>query len=49
MEEDQAKPKEDTKLRLERLRKLVQSGKYEVPADKIAARLIDLSTTLRQD
>ena len=36
-------------LRLKMLRALVQSGKYEVPADKIAERLIDLSTTLRRD
>jgi anti-sigma28 factor (negative regulator of flagellin synthesis) len=36
-------------IRLESLRKLVQSGDYEVPADKLAERLIDVSTTLKQD
>jgi len=35
--------------RLEALRKLVQSGEYVVPADKVAERLIDVSTALKQD
>jgi anti-sigma28 factor (negative regulator of flagellin synthesis) len=48
MDEEKAEPQPD-QLRLEMLRRLVQSGEYEVPADKIADRLIDLSTTLKQD
>jgi hypothetical protein len=48
MEEEKAEP-QPHELRLEALRKLVQSGEYEVPADKIAARLIDLSATLKRD
>ena len=42
-------PQETSEVRLELLRRLVQLGEYEVPADKIAARLIDLSTTLKRD
>ena len=49
MSEDKATPQEASELRLEMLQRLVQSGEYEVPADQIAARLIDLSTNLRRD
>ena len=49
MEKEKATPQEASELRLELLRRLVQLGEYEVPADQIAARLIDLSTNLRRD
>jgi len=49
MNEEKVTPQEASELRLEMLRSLVQSGKYEAPADKIAERLIDLSTNLRRD
>jgi hypothetical protein len=49
MDDEKATPQEASELRLELLRRLVQSGEYEVPADHIAARLIDLSTNLRRD
>jgi anti-sigma28 factor (negative regulator of flagellin synthesis) len=49
MEKEKATPQEASELRLKMLERLVQSGEYEVPADQIAARLIDLSTNLRRD
>jgi anti-sigma28 factor (negative regulator of flagellin synthesis) len=48
MDEEKA-AQEASELRLEMLRRQVQSGEYEAPADKIAERLIDLSTNLRRD